>query len=79
MSSDAPHAQAPSHEESPVQPLSHEEAPARALSQKEPQALALSQWLQLMLAEIHAKREAQECGRVEDERRRAEASGTPRS
>jgi hypothetical protein len=33
---------------------------------------ALSQWLQLMLAEIAAKRDAQERARAEEERRRAE-------
>lgn len=46
--------------------------PPRALSGPESQAPALSQWLQLMLAEIAAKREALERARAEDARRRAE-------
>ncbi|MGP8035119.1 MAG: hypothetical protein ACLPQ6_13390 [Steroidobacteraceae bacterium] len=37
-----------------------------------PPPRALSEWLQLMLAEIHAKREAQERARAEEARRRAE-------
>ncbi len=38
----------------------------------EPPPRALSEWLQLMLAEITAKREALERARAEDARRRAE-------
>jgi len=48
-----------------------EESPARALSEESP-APALSQWLQLMLAEIQAKREGEERARAEEARRRAE-------
>ena len=36
---------------------------------------ALSDWLQLMLAEIAAKREAQERARAEEARRRLERAG----
>ena len=46
--------------------------PPAARSGPEPQAPALSQWLQLMLAEIAAKREALERARAEEARRRAE-------
>jgi predicted amidophosphoribosyltransferase len=56
----------------PPRALSHQESPARAFSQKESPARALSQWLQLMLAEIAAKRDAAERARTEEERRRAE-------
>ena len=42
----------------------------------EPPAPALSQWLQLMLAEIAAKREALERARAEEALRRAELSRT---
>ena len=45
--------------------LSGEESPARPLS-------GFSQWLQLMLAEIAAKREAQERARAEEALRSAE-------
>ena len=38
-------------------------------------AQPLSQWLQLMLAEIAAKREAHERARAEEARRRLERSG----
>jgi hypothetical protein len=38
----------------------------------------LSQWLQLMLAEIAAKRDAQQRARAEDERRRAECGAADR-
>lgn len=41
-------------------------------SGSESQPRALSQWLQLMLAEIAAKREALERARAEEARRRAE-------
>ncbi len=37
---------------------------------------ALSEWLQLMLAEIAAKREAQERARAEEARRRLERAAT---
>jgi hypothetical protein len=40
------------------------ESPAPALSQPESPAPALSQWLQLMLAEIAAKREAEQRART---------------
>lgn len=40
---------------------------------------ALSQWLQLMLAEIAAKRDAQERARAEEERRRAECDAADRT
>lgn len=46
--------------------------PPRCLSGSEPPAPALSQWLQLMLAEIAAKREALERACAEEARRRAE-------
>ena len=47
----------------------------RPLSQKDSPARPLSQWLQLMLAEIAAKREAQERARAEEARRRLERTG----
>lgn len=63
MSSSAtPPRAAPREALSAARPASREESPARPLSQ----------WLQLMLAEIAAKRDAQERARAEDERRRAE-------
>lgn len=52
--------------------LSEEESPARPQSGSESQAPAISQWLQLMLAEIAAKREAHERARAEDALRSAE-------
>lgn len=52
--------------------LSEEESPARAPSGQESSAPALSQWLQLMLAEITAKREAHERARAEEALRSAE-------
>jgi hypothetical protein len=63
----------------PPQPLSAgAESPARPLSQEESPARPLSQWLQLMLAEIQAKREAQERARAEEARRRGElGAATP--
>ena len=48
------------------------ESQAPALSGSESQAPALSFWLQLMLAEISAKREALERARAEEAKRRAE-------
>jgi hypothetical protein len=48
------------------------EPPARAAPEKESPARPLSQWLQLMLAEIAARREALERARAEEARRRAE-------
>ena len=41
-------------------------------AEQESPAPALSQWLQLMLAEIAARREARERGCAEEERRRSE-------
>ncbi len=54
------------------------ESPALALSKKDSPAPALSQWLQLMLAEIAAKREAQQRASAEEALRAAEraAHGT---
>jgi hypothetical protein len=49
---------------------------APALSRKDAQAPALSQWLQLMLAEIAAKREAEEHARAEEARRRLERAAS---
>lgn len=43
----------------------------------EPPPRALSEWLQLMLAEISAKREALERARAEEARRRAERAAQP--
>jgi hypothetical protein len=43
---------------------------------EEPQAPALSQWLQLMLAEVQAKREGEERARAEEARRRAELAAS---
>ena len=56
----------------PPRALSGKDSPAPALSGQESPAPALSQWLQLMLAEIAAKREALERARAEEARRRAE-------
>lgn len=56
----------------PHRALSGMEPQAPALSGSESRAPALSFWLQLMLAEIGAKREALERARAEDARRRAE-------
>ena len=70
-----------SEEESPARalsgqessaPLSGTESQAPARSRSESQAPALSQWLQLMLAEITAKREAHERARAEEALRSAE-------
>jgi hypothetical protein len=58
--------------ESPPRGLSGRESPAPALSETESPAPALSQWLQLMLAEMAARREALERARAEEVRRRAE-------
>lgn len=52
------------------------EPPAPALSESESPAPALSFWLQLMLAEIAAKREALERARAEEALRRSELSRT---
>jgi hypothetical protein len=61
----------------PPQPLSEgEQSPAPALSE-ESLARPLSHWLQLMLAEIQAKREAQERARAEEARRRGELAAPP--
>ena len=48
------------------------EPSAREPSEKESPARPLSQWLQLMLAEISAKREALERARAEEARRNEE-------
>lgn len=53
------------------------EPPRHAGSGSESHAPALSQWLQLMLAEIDAKREALERARAEEARRRAERAAQP--
>ena len=58
---------------------SQKDAPAPALSRKESPAPALSQWLQLMLAEIAAKREAQQRARAEEAQRTAERAAGPHS
>jgi hypothetical protein len=58
--------------EPPPRGLSGQEPPALALSETESPAPALSQWLQLMLAEIAARREALERARAEEAQRRAE-------
>jgi hypothetical protein len=52
--------------------LPGKESPAPALSGQESPAPTLSFWLQLMLAEIAARREALESARAEEARRRAE-------
>lgn len=57
---------------SPAPALSGLESHAPALSGSESHAPALSQWLQLMLAEIAAKRAALERARAEEARRRHE-------
>ena len=56
------------------QPLSGKESPAPPLSGSESPAPPLSFWLQLMLAEISAKREALEGARAEEARRQSERS-----
>ena len=66
MSSEGSESQAPA--------LSGSESQAPALSGSESQAPALSFWLQLMLAEISAKREALEGARAEEARRQSERS-----
>lgn len=58
--------------EAPPRALSESDSQARALSHSESQARALSQWLELMLAEIAAKRAALEHARAEEARRRSE-------
>ena len=60
--------------ESQAPALSGSESLAPALSGSESQAPALSSWLQLMLAEISAKREALERARAEEARRQSERS-----
>jgi hypothetical protein len=52
--------------------------PPRALSEEESHARPLSHWLQLMLAEIAAKRDAQQRACEEEERRRAEREAADR-
>jgi hypothetical protein len=66
--------------ESPAPPLSKQESPAPALSRKESLAPPLSFWLQLMLAEIAAKREALQRASAEEALRAAEraAGADPR-
>jgi hypothetical protein len=59
-------------DEPPPRGLSGQESPVPALSETESPAPVLSQWLQLMLAEIAARREALERARAEEARRRAE-------
>ena len=71
MSSAPPRAQS-EEEESPAPALSVKESPAPPLSGQESPAPALSFWLQLMLAEIAAKREALERARAEEARRSTE-------
>ncbi len=61
-----------SGQESPAPALSETESPAPALSETESPTPALSQWLQLMLAEMAAQREALERARAEEVRRSAE-------
>jgi hypothetical protein len=56
---------------------SENESPAPASSLRESQAPALSQWLQLMLAEISARREALERARAEEARRNEERAASP--
>ena len=63
--------------DSPAPALSRKEAPAPALSRKEAPAPALSQWLELMLAEIAAKREARERARAEETQRALERGAAP--
>jgi hypothetical protein len=53
------------------------ESPAPASSLHGSQAPALSQWLQLMLAEISARREALERARAEEARRNEERAARP--
>jgi hypothetical protein len=55
------------------------ESPAPALSRKDSPAPPLSFWLQLMLAEIAAKREAQQRERAEEAQRAAERAAAPRA
>jgi hypothetical protein len=59
-------------------PTDQEDSPAPALSESESEspAPALSFWLQLMLAEIAAKREALEQARAEEARRSTEHATT---
>ncbi|HEX4619323.1 MAG TPA: hypothetical protein VH135_06310 [Steroidobacteraceae bacterium] len=47
------------------------------MSSESPPPRALSEWLQLMLAEINAKREALERARAEEALRRAEHAAQP--
>ena len=54
--------------------MASEPAQSQALSGSESQAPALSFWLQLMLAEITAKREALERARAEEARRDEESA-----
>jgi hypothetical protein len=54
------------------------ESPAPALSKQESPAPPLSFWLQLMLAEIAAKREAQQRASAEEALRAAEGAAAPR-
>jgi hypothetical protein len=61
-----------SDEESRAPPLSGQESLAPAQSGQGSPAPALSFWLQLMLAEIGAKREALERARAEEARRQIE-------
>lgn len=63
--------------EPPQRARSESQTQAPALSGSESQAPALSQWLQLMLAEISAKREALERARAEEARRREECAAQP--
>jgi hypothetical protein len=60
----------------PAPALSRKESPAPALSRTESPAPALSQWLQLMLAEIAAKREAEQRARAEEAQRKTERVAT---
>lgn len=55
------------------------ESPAPALSRKESPAPPLSFWLQLMLAEIAAKREAQQRASAEEALRATERAAAPRA
>jgi hypothetical protein len=63
--------------EPPGREPSEKESPARASSLHESQAPAFSQWLQLMLAEISARREALERARAEEARRNEERAARP--
>jgi hypothetical protein len=55
------------------------ESPAPPLSGQESPAPPLSFWLQLMLAEIAAKREAQQRASAEEALRAAERAAAPRA